>query len=170
MGYSKDTDSTSPSMDTLSDNSLPIYTDSVQSKLNRKLNDAIGLAVDRYNKKKPRDGVINGWFTFFRHGSHGKKNAEQLKYMLEEKSLNGIMTSLNNYFNQPDTNFNNHSLAPYLLDSLNDLLKSLEQPSTQPENDTKYGITSWPSIRSTILNYQNTLQEPSTSLEIQTTL
>lgn len=72
------------------------------------------------SKKGTTTSEEDGWFSMFRHGSHGKGMALTLKGKFEDaESLRALVNDLDEFFLDPDTRFNNHSLASYLLDAIN---------------------------------------------------
>lgn len=118
-------------------------TEAATDKLAAQLFEAITAGIKSYNNKEEREGVVNGYFTLFRHGQHGKMKASELQESLSKKSFSGMLHLLNDYFNSSDAHYNNHSLATYLLDKLNDFVTSLDS-NYQPET----GSMAWASVLS----------------------
>ncbi|WP_058526380.1 hypothetical protein [Legionella erythra] len=134
-------------------------------ELAAQLFDAITSGIKSYNNKEERDGVVNGYFTLFRHGQHGKMKANELQDSLAKKSFSDMLHLLNDYFNSSDAHYNNHSLATYLLDKLNDFVTSLDS-TYQPET----GSMAWASVLSHLKHYSKALGDDCMKTATQTSL
>jgi hypothetical protein len=86
--------------------------------------DAIRNYRQWYKSEKKHRGE-NGFFTWARHGKNGQKFATEFRNSLCDPNTNeavdDIQAIINNFLDNPNTHFNNHSLASFLLDELSQL-------------------------------------------------
>ncbi|QRN03858.1 hypothetical protein GH742_08220 [Legionella sp. MW5194] len=134
-------------------------------KLTGQLFDAIANGITSYNNKEERKGIDNGYLTLFRHGSYGVKMADNLKKSLAQKSYSQMLNLLDDFFNSSGTHYNNHSLAPYLLDKLSEFSKTLDS-AYQPET----GSMAWPAILMHLKKYEKEQTNECLGDEIKSTL
>ncbi|KTD49406.1 hypothetical protein Lrub_0505 [Legionella rubrilucens] len=132
-------------------------------KLTGQLFVAIANGITSYNNKEKRQGIDNGYLTLFRHGHYGVKKADKLEKSLSQKSYGEMLNLLDDFFNSSNTHYNNHSLALYLLDKLNEFSKTLDS-AYQPET----GSMAWPSILMHLKKYEQA--DECLSVEIKSTL
>ncbi|WP_298622856.1 hypothetical protein [uncultured Legionella sp.] len=113
---------------------------------------AVALAISRYQDRA--NHVENarhkpGWFTNWRHGPAGLKNAETINTQVNLcKSMDFAIIELTHFFLDPYRRYENNSLSMYLLDELNAVLSKHSIPECKPEGNTPYDKFTWISISS----------------------
>ena len=64
----------------------------------------------------------NGWFTWFRHGQHGRNKAKELAAKVNAcKFREEVQEVIETFLTDKNTRFNNHSLASFIIDELQSL-------------------------------------------------
>jgi hypothetical protein len=92
---------------------------------------AISNYLDWSEKGNKHRGA-NGWFTLFRHWQSGRDRAYDLERSLQKNpSLEDIQTLINDFLQNKNTHFNQHSLASFLLDELSVIEDSPWQDTSQ---------------------------------------
>ena len=103
-----------------------------QKSITEQLQEAVNRAQQNYAEHYQDNSIKargqNGWFSWFHHGEEGQKNARQFKALCS--TSNDIYSDLEKLLSSPNTRYNRHSFASYLLDEL----------STVLENNNKDGL------------------------------
>ncbi len=85
----------------------------------------------------------NGWFSWWRHGAAGQEKAEEICVTAQDEDTCGsLLDKMHLFFNSPETRFNNHSFASYLLDELDKLLHQLSLSGCKIEG-ASYDKDTW---------------------------
>ncbi|HAT8637463.1 TPA: hypothetical protein JBD08_01565 [Legionella pneumophila subsp. pneumophila] len=112
---------------------------------------ALSRAVDNYTKKKMEGttpGEAYGWFSWLRHGKAGEDKAGGLASEARTTStVESLLTLLHHFFADSTTRYNNHSLAPYVMDELNKLLIQYALKPFILSLGSQYDLNSWLHIK-----------------------
>lgn len=85
----------------------------------------------------------NGWLSWLRHGPDGQKKADSIKTKAEaSQSIDIILQQLEQFFEDPDTRYENHSFASYLFVEFNRLLQG-NKYKAKPQEETLYDKNDW---------------------------
>ncbi|MCL9684931.1 hypothetical protein [Legionella maioricensis] len=85
----------------------------------------------------------NGWFSWWRHGAAGQEKAGEVCVTAqEEDTCDSLLDKMRLFFDSPETRYNNHSFASYLLDELDKLLHHFSLPGCKVEEGA-YDKDSW---------------------------
>ncbi|CEG57747.1 hypothetical protein [Legionella fallonii] len=133
--------------------------------LNRAISDATANYRDYYlngvNTLQP-----NGWFSWWRHGVYGQnKAAEVNEHIQKYDSISSIMTHMNLFFQDPYTQYDNHSYATYLLHEFNKLLEHFSLPGCKPPAGEYYDKSSWPFVAKQLQQLMPAVNEQDNSHE-----
>ncbi|WED42901.1 hypothetical protein [Legionella cardiaca] len=85
----------------------------------------------------------NGWFSWLRHRMTGQTRAETLRLEIQADTASVILAKFDDFFSHPNTRYNNHSFATYLLDELNALLKKSNLKTYAHKAGEHYDLRSW---------------------------
>lgn len=112
---------------------------------------ALSRAVDNYTNKKKEGTTPSeayGWFSWLRHGKAGEDKAGGLASEARTTSTVGsLLTLLHHFFADSTTRYNNHSLAPYVMDELNKLLVQYALKPFILSLGAQYDLSSWLHIK-----------------------
>ncbi|KTD78477.1 hypothetical protein [Legionella waltersii] len=121
--------------------------DEPPSSLWTDLINALTKAVDNYTKGKKEGTTPSeeyGWFSWLRHGEKGGSKANELRGEARDTTnVDALLTVLHLFFLDSSTRFNNHSLAPYVVDELNNLLVNYALKPFLLKLGAQYDINSW---------------------------
>ncbi|CEK09152.1 hypothetical protein [Legionella hackeliae] len=120
-----------------------------EDKLVSRLKEAILEAQRKYHEHYlhgtyPREE--NGWFSLLRHRLFGQEKAESFSN-IKASTLLQMIENLDNLFNDPNTRYQFHSFASYLLDEFNVLLKQESLSVKKPRAGEHYNASYWLEIR-----------------------
>ncbi|HAT1775492.1 hypothetical protein D7217_10355 [Legionella pneumophila] len=112
---------------------------------------ALSRAVDNYSHKRMEGTTPSeayGWFSWLRHGKAGEDKAGELASEARGTStVDSLLTLLHHFFADSNTRYNNHSLAPYVMDELNKLLIQYALKPFILSLGTQYDLNSWVHIK-----------------------
>jgi hypothetical protein len=119
---------------------------------------ALSRAVDNYTKGRMEGTTPSeayGWFSWLRHGKSGETKAVELHDEARDTStVDALLTVLHLFFLDSNTRFNNHSLAPYVVDELNKLLIQYALKPFILKLGAQYDINSWLHIKKQINEFE----------------
>ncbi|HHL3493712.1 TPA: hypothetical protein ACQ53F_002568 [Legionella pneumophila] len=112
---------------------------------------ALSRAVNNYTNKKMEGTTPSeayGWFSWLRHGKAGEDKAGGLASEARTTStVESLLTLLHHFFADSTTRYNNHSLAPYVMDELNKLLVQYALKPFILSFGSQYDLNSWLHIK-----------------------
>ncbi|MCL5272102.1 MAG: hypothetical protein M1486_02070 [Gammaproteobacteria bacterium] len=113
---------------------------------------AVTLGTRRYQSRLDNADDARhepGWFTNWRHGPEGLKNAETINNQINKcRNMDFVIIELTLFFFDSSRRYENNSLSMYLLDELNNLLAKHSYPGCKPEADAPYDKFTWIGISS----------------------
>lgn len=130
---------------------------------NKQLLMAIDRAKTHYaqhykNNQRHNRGHENGWFSWFRHGKEGQKNALALQIKCTDKSPAEIITNLDELLTHKDTRYNLHSFSSYLMDELLNMEMLRKMDGTSRVKEDRYTSQSWTDLREEIESYVSEIE------------
>lgn len=115
------------------------------------LSTALSRAVDYYTKRIMEGTTPSksyGWFSWLRHGKAGEDKAGELNSEVQETStVESLLDVLHLFFVDSHTKYENHSLAPYVVDELNKLLVQHALKPFMLKLGAQHDINSWLHIK-----------------------